>query len=69
MAKSAAVPVGPAVDNYGGPTGTQGLVYLARRQLRMLVDGQAVAPSRPLIYDTCEYEGKGRAATPDATTK
>lgn len=67
FATIAGVPFGPEIDTYYGPTGSLGSVYIAKRNIDIVVDGQRAVPDRPRIFDTYAYDGEPRPATvPDA---
>lgn len=65
FAREANIPVGPVIDNYGGPGGAVGQAYIAKRMVDIVVDGQRVAPDRPQIYDTYAYESETRSVVVD----
>lgn len=60
FAKRANIELGPAISEYGGPTGAVGKVFLSKRQLAMTLDGQVTSPFQPQIFDTYAYEGQHR---------
>lgn len=66
FAKDVGLPIGPVVSEFGGPKGSQGPIYLAKRMLDIVVDGQPVVQDRPKIFDTYAYDSEQRPATPDA---
>ena len=67
FAKKADVPIGPAVDEYGGPKGSLGQSFIARKPVAITIDGQKAAAIQPLIWDTYDYDTQERSPTPDAS--
>ncbi|NYE59683.1 hypothetical protein FHW58_000835 [Duganella sp. 1224] len=65
LAREAGIPLGPVFDTYAGPGGAVGDAYLAKRMVRLVVDGQTVVSDRPQIYDTYAYHGEPRKAARD----
>lgn len=66
FAKDSGIALGPVIDRYGGPKGSQGDVYIAKSMVDIVVDQQRVAPDRPHILDTYAYDSMPRATAPDS---
>jgi hypothetical protein len=63
-AHSAKVGVGPVVDQFDGPKGTQGDVFLSRGAVSIIIDGQATASDQLQILDTYAYNAERRPSDP-----
>ena len=55
FASRAKIPLGPIVDDAGGPKGTVVPVRITKYQLSVQIDGQITSPSQPLSWDTAAY--------------
>jgi hypothetical protein len=55
FAKKANVELGPVVDNFSGPAGATGYVYIAKRPIAINVGLQSGGTAQPWIWDVAAY--------------
>lgn len=67
FAKSANVLVGPKVDDFGGPAGATGDVFIAKTPLSIELDGQRAAAIQPLIWNFDAYSSRKKPSGIQAT--
>ena len=60
FAKSAGIALGPSVDQFGGPSGTTGDVFITRHEVSFVVDGQPTAPVQARAFDVGAYDAHVR---------
>lgn len=61
FARSVGVELGPIVGQAGGPKGAVEDQYLAKRQVEIRIDGQATAPTQPLVWNISGYDGNAHS--------
>ncbi|HVJ52697.1 MAG TPA: hypothetical protein VM689_09560 [Aliidongia sp.] len=66
FARSAGIAVGPAIAEYGGPKGSTGEVFIAKKPVSITINGQKTAPGQPHILDSYAYDSEERKPDPDA---
>ena len=64
FARSAKMEFGPVVDQFDGPKGTQGDVFLSRSPVSITIDGQATASEQLEILDEYAYNAQKRPSDP-----
>lgn len=64
FAHTAGVEVGPLIGQGHGPTGTNVDQFIAKREVRLMLDGIATECARPDIMDSYAYQGVKPPANP-----
>lgn len=67
FARTALVTLGPKVDEFGGPAGATGDVFIAKTPVHIEVDGQETAPIQPLIWNFDAYNSSKNPSGIQAT--
>ncbi|WP_296000832.1 hypothetical protein [Rugamonas sp.] len=68
FAKRAKVQLGPVIDQFGGPSGTLGEVFLSKKQVGFTLDGQHTVRVQPHIFDAYAYKAEKRPAAGSVST-
>lgn len=56
FARSAHVELGPVVDQFGGPSGSVGDIFITRHEVSFVVDGQVTAPVQARAWNVGAYD-------------
>jgi len=67
FARTAGIAFGPKVDEFAGPAGAVGNVFVAKRPLRVDIDMQHAAPIQPWIWNLDAYGSRKKPGGVQAT--